>query len=84
MRTHALDLRVGASYMCTHTQACVRMLRFQKPERKGFLHQNLVWNESHIFWELPQTPIFDYIKPEKVDFQGGQILVVKHIRFTRK
>ena len=28
MCTHALDLCVDASYMCTHTQACVCMLKF--------------------------------------------------------
>ena len=38
MRMHAQALRAHALCMRMHTRACVRMLGFQKPKKKGFLH----------------------------------------------
>ena len=48
MRTHAQALHAHTPCMCRVLKLC----------KARFLHLNLVWNETHIVWELPQTPIF--------------------------
>ena len=39
-----------------------------RARKESFLHLILVWNESHIIWEPPQTPIFLLYKVIKDTF----------------
>ena len=90
MRVHAYA-HACSSFVCAyfmHAYAYMGMrAHVRVPEtRKDMLFciKNLVWNESHIVWELPQTLIFNYIKPEMVDLHRRTNFEGKHTRFTRK
>ena len=51
MRTHTrISVRMLKLSMHerTHTRGMRAHAGFQKPKRKGFVHKNLVWKESHI------------------------------------
>ena len=82
----------------TQAEACVRgpkqayastlpctQLGFQKHEKDKFSAiMAEVQNESHIVWELFQTPFCHYIKPYMVHSQSTQKSHEKNTRFTRK
>ena len=71
----------------THT---ARVQRYKKCKFSTIMAK--VWNESHIIWELFQTPFFPCskpnffhsIKPNMVYFQNTQKSHWKNLRFTRK
>ena len=77
MRMHTQAMHTHTYYMRMHTQACACMLGFQKLCKESFLHLNLVWNESHIVWEPPQTPIFQLYKAIKGTFSKEDEIVGK-------
>ena len=86
MRTH--------THVCGRTlMPCVRMLMactrmctelgFHKLCKESFLHFILVWNESYIIWEPPQTPIFRLYKAIKGTFSKEEEIVNQRESFSQ-